>query len=302
MERRLRWRNEPRFPCMCLSGRQTPMKYTPRLSENNVNVTPTSPLREFFVLAGGLLGIVVGGYLLLGLAVDWVAPRISPKLENKMGTLFVRSFVQQGPVPKAAGAVQNLVDDLQDRCARLPYTFHILVIDNPAVNAAALPGGHILVFTGLLEKVTSENELAFVLAHELGHYAHRDHLRGMGRALVVMAAGTLLFGPDSSVGSLLGNALNVTALNFSRTQEARADTFAVDTLQCAYGHVGGATDFFEKIGRAKDPGRFGHYFATHPENRRRIAHVKAYAGARGYRWGPTIPMTEIPARPKVEPE
>ncbi len=45
-----------------------------------------------------------------------------------------------------------------------------------------------VVFTGLLEKMTSENELAFVLAHELGHYDHRDHLRGLGRA----ALGTTL--------------------------------------------------------------------------------------------------------------
>ena len=46
------------------------------------------------------------------------------------------------------------------------------------MNAVALPGGNIVVFAGLLKEIKSENELAMILGHELGHFAHRDHLRG----------------------------------------------------------------------------------------------------------------------------
>ena len=60
------------------------MKYTPREQKTNVNVTPTSPLREFFVLTAGLLAIIVGVYFLLGFAVDLLVPRISPELERKL--------------------------------------------------------------------------------------------------------------------------------------------------------------------------------------------------------------------------
>jgi len=67
------------------------MKYTPRQPGSNVNVTPTSPLREFFILTAGLLGMVIIIYMVLGLAVDLIAPRISTDLENKMGSLFVGS-------------------------------------------------------------------------------------------------------------------------------------------------------------------------------------------------------------------
>ena len=89
-----------------------------------------------------------------------------------------------------------------------------------------------------------------------------------------MTISTFLFGADSSVGKILAKALNITEMSFSRKQETRADEFALDTLNCAYGHVGGATDFFKKIPKSKDPGKFGHYFASHPENRKRIYHME----------------------------
>jgi len=146
------------------------------------------------------------------------------------------------------------------------------------VNAVALPGGHIIVYTGLLNKVASENELAFVLAHEMGHFAHRDHLRGMGRAVVFI--------------KMLANALNLTEMSFSRKQETRADEFALETLYCDYGHVAGATDFFEKISKAQDPGKFGHYLASHPESRKRISHLENIIRSRGFKLGKATPLPE----------
>lgn len=266
------------------------MKYTARLPDNNANVTPTSPLREFFILTGGLLGVVAGIYFLLGLAVNLIVPGLSPEVEKKMAPLFIGVMEKTRDPSEHAGAVQALLDDLQGRCARLPYDFKAHLFENETANALALPGGHIVLFTGLIETVTSENELMFVLAHELGHYAHRDHLHGVGRALVFMIASTLLFGPDSSIGSMLGSALNVTELRFSRKQETRADEFAVEMLDCLYGHVGGATDFFDKISKEENPSVFGHYFATHPENRRRMEHVAAHAENSGFKSHATRPV------------
>jgi Zn-dependent protease with chaperone function len=142
-----------------------------------------------------------------------------------------------------------------------------------------------VVFSGLLAEMTSENELAFVLAHELGHYAHRDHLRGLGRALVLMTASTVLLGADNSLTRMIGQGMVLTELSFSRKQESQADEFALETLFCHYGHVADATSFFSKIPKDGDPGRFGHYFASHPENRRRIGHLKDLARERGYPTG-----------------
>ena len=274
------------------------MKYTARQPKSNVNVTPTSPLREFFVLTGVLVCIVVGIYLLLGLAVDLILPRISIDLEKNMATLFIQSIDAKDANSEREDFVQSVIETLQARCAKLPYALKVHVREAPAVNALALPGGHIIVYTGLLDKISSENELVFVLAHEMGHYAHRDHLRGVGRAIVFITISSLLFGPDSSVSRMLAYALNVTELSFSREQETRADEFALETLNCAYGHVAGASDFFEKIPKAQDPGKFGHYFASHPENRRRISHLRMIIRSRGFKLGDRKQLPEAVGQSK----
>lgn len=268
------------------------MKYTPRQPGSNVNVTPTSPLREFFLLTAGLLGMVMLIYIVLGLAVDLIAPRISTNLENKMGGLFVGSLEAKDSDSIRGTYVRSLVEDLQDRCAQLPYLFKVHIRQASTVNAATLPGRHIIVYTGLLDKVDSENELAFVLAHEMGHFAHRDHLRGMGRAFVFITISTLLFGTDSNISKMLVHGLNITEMSFSRKQEARADEFALETLHCDYGHVAGATDFFEKISKEGDPGKFGHYFASHPENRKRISHLENIIRSREFKLGKRKPLPE----------
>jgi Zn-dependent protease with chaperone function len=270
------------------------MKYTPRLPEANDNVSPSSPLKELAVLTGGLLAIIVGIYLILGLAVDFIVPRLSPAVERRLAGPFLKSVTGiDDAADDARARVQALVDRLQKQCADLPYPLQVHVKKGRAINALAFPGGHIVLFQGLLDEVASENELAFVLAHEMGHFAHRDHLRGIGRALVFITVSTLTLGPDSPVANILGNALNLTEMRFSRAQETRADTFGLHALHCLYGHVGGSTDFFKKIPADQDPGRFGHYFASHPENRRRIAYLQELAHQNGYASEATIAFTPL---------
>jgi Zn-dependent protease with chaperone function len=268
------------------------LKYTPRQPESNVNVTPTSPLWEFFLLTAGLLGVVILIYIVLGLTVDLIVPRISTNLENKMGGLFIGLIEAKDINSERGSYVRSLLEDLQGRCARLPYLFKVHIRQSPTVNAVALPGGHIIVYTGLLDEVASENELAFVLAHEMGHFAHRDHLRGMGRAFVFITISTFLFGADSNISKMLAHGLNITEMSFSRKQETSADDFALAMLNCDYGHVAGATDFFVKISKEEDPGKFGHYFASHPESRERISHLENIIRSRGFMLGKRKPLPE----------
>jgi Zn-dependent protease with chaperone function len=266
------------------------VKFTARQPGINVNVSPTHPLKEFAILAGGLLAVIIGVYLALGLAVDLLVPRLSMDLEKKLAGVFIGRLVETEEAADTTRSLQALVDRLQDRCAPLPYTITVHVTESDAVNAAALPGGHMVVFTGLLAQMNSENELAFVLAHELGHYANRDHLRGLGRALVLITASTVLLGADNSINNLIGQGMVLTELSFSRKQETQADEFALETLFCHYGHVTDATSFFSKIPKDGDPGRFGHYFASHPENRRRIGHLEDITRERGYPTGTPLPL------------
>ena len=104
------------------------MKYTPRLPKSNVNVTPTSLLREFFVLTLYLLGIVISIYVLLGFAVDLIVPRISTDLETKMSELFIRYVNAEDIDSEWGGYAQSLVEDLQNRCPKRTMEDHILGI------------------------------------------------------------------------------------------------------------------------------------------------------------------------------
>ncbi len=249
------------------------MKYTPRQTKSNVNVTPTSPVKEFFVLTGGLLAIVVAIYFLMGLAVNLLVPHLSVEFEKKLAGLFMPEFEQDAGFKRQEDYLQSLADQLQNHCAKLPYEFKVHYNPAPQFNAVALPGGHIIFFSKLFEAAESENELAFVMAHEMGHYANRDHLKAMGRGLVLVAISTTLFGADSGLSRLLGNGLSLTEMSFSRGQESRADEFALAMLNCSYGHINGAVQFMGKFPKEADPGDVGHYFSSHPELERRLDHL-----------------------------
>jgi len=236
----------------------------------------------------GLFLILACVYFTLGFAVDLIVPRISPETEYQMASYFFRQKSD-----KAVSEKTRMVQDLADRmrkCSEIPYDLTVHVSESDQFNAMALPGGNILVFSKLLEKVESENELAFVLAHEMGHFANRDHLRGLGRSLVFMAISAVLFGGDSWVGALLGQSLNITEMSFSRKQETGADEYALNVLNCAYGHVGGSIDFFRKLGKYESKDIMPHYFSTHPESRKRISHLKKYGHSKGFSDGPVRPL------------
>ncbi len=275
------------------------MKFTPRLPEKNVNVTPTSPLRDFFVLLTGLLAIVVGVYVLLGFAVDLIVPRISPATEQKLAGYFSNMWKSSASDSEKSQSVQKLLNTMQEGCIEMPYSLVVHVSENPLLNAVALPGGNIVIFSGLLEKLESENELSFVLAHETGHFVNRDHLRGLGRLMIFMTISAVVFGTDSSVGNFLAQWLNITEMSFSRSQESKADKYALDVLNCVFGHVGGATDFFEKISKEERTGFMSHYLSTHPESRKRISSLKEYGRLKGFSQGP---VHDLPAGLKNDSE
>lgn len=258
------------------------MKYSPRLPGKNVNVTKTSPLRDFMMLLGGMALLFVGVYVILGFAVDFIVPRISPETEKKLGGYLQTKWAATGEFSEQEEELQGMLTRLQAKCSDLPYPLDIDVAESEMINALALPGGRIVILTGLLDNVRSENELTFVLAHEMGHFANRDHLSDLGRGLVFMALSVGVFGPNSSIGNQVGKLLQVSELSFSRQHESMADRYALEVQNCVYGHVAGATDFFEHTGSLEGKRFTGHYLSTHPESQKRIMALNALATERGY--------------------
>ncbi len=269
------------------------MQFVPRQPDRNVNITPTSAIREFLVLAGGLMAIVLVLYLLLGFAVELLIPRLSPRFEQVLASSLLSKTMSGKIDAEKSQKLQSLLDRLQEHCARLPYHCTVKVIDSPRVNALAAPGGTIIVFSSLLDRLSSENELTFVLGHEMGHFFHRDHLRGLGRGLVFMAISTALFGPHNQASRLAARFLNLTELRFSRQQETAADHFALDVLHCTYGHVGGALIFFKKLASMHHSRYAGvSFFSSHPLFPERMQDLQDYCRQQGFHNGRVTPLPE----------
>ena len=271
------------------------MKYTPGLPQENVNVSKESPIQEFFVLVSGILVIVIALYFILGFAIDILVPEISPELEKILGSSLIKKFEIPGNPDKKNKALQEFADKLQEKCINLKsYQFNLHIIESSQINAIALPGGHILVFSELLDTANSENELAFVLLHEMGHFANRDHLRGIGRAIVFITITSLLLGPDNQLVSLMTQGIQLTESKFSREQETAADEFALRKLNCFYEDVMGAEDFFNKLADHENPsGAIGKYYLSHPESKKRAKHLTKYGKSQKFTAnGPLIPLPE----------
>lgn len=271
------------------------MKYTPKELKGNINISHTSPVKEFFILLGGILGILFIIYITLGFAVDLAASRLPFEVERKLGSLY-SAFYKNTESTEDGRKLQALLDDLVrntsegDNLYTQNVKYYVHLVPGPIANAIALPGGNIIVFSPLMMDVKSENEIAFVLAHELGHYADRDHLRGLGRRLVLIAASAALLGGDSSVTNFLMNSMVSIEMKFSRSQETMADLWALDLLNKKYGHVAGAVDFFDTLSGKETSGRISYYFATHPYPEDRITELEKKITEKGYLLKETVPL------------
>jgi predicted Zn-dependent protease len=261
------------------------MKFEPRVPRDDVNVTARHPLKEGLVMLGGALAIVVALAGLAALLVDRIVPYVPPAWEAGMFPDFalLREEPDTDEERKTQSGLESLLERLLVHWPEGPFDLRVGVLDDETPNALAFPGGLILVTEGLLESVESENELAFVVGHELGHYRNRDHLRSLGRGL---ALGLVLtaFGQGGSVGDLLSLSGEISGRSFSREQEEEADAFGLRLVAAEYGHVAGATDFFEKLpspasalGRSLDS-----YLSTHPLSDERVETMKALALESGF--------------------
>ncbi|HUF56657.1 MAG TPA: M48 family metallopeptidase [Thermohalobaculum sp.] len=149
----------------------------------------------------------------------------------------------------------------------LAYPLRIAVLDHPLVNAVALPGGRILLFQGLIDEAESPEEVAAVLAHEIGHVEHHDPTRNVLRS--AGTAGILGLVLGDVFGASIVVAASEAALNasYQREAEARADEAAHRLLQDAGLPLTPFARFFERL--QEKYGELGQnsalrYFASHP--------------------------------------
>lgn len=252
------------------------MEFKDRLPSEGINSSQAHPLKDFAVLLAGVLVLALGLFWALSFALGVGIRFIPPKAEARLFRGFRDQLAEVFPNAEDPERQEQLSAQLGRLVAswpEAPFAFELALIEEDEPNAMALPGGAILLTTGLLEAVDSENGLAFVLAHELGHYAHRDHLRSLSRGLALGAVMALVTGSGSSAaGDVVRLSGEISNRRFSQSQESAADLFALELLHERYGHVGGATEFFECI--LETDGGSSAFLATHPAPQARIDRLR----------------------------
>ena len=171
-------------------------------------------------------------------APNWIAPMIPQSWEDKMGDAMVGDFGGRFCHSKEGdAALRALVAQMDpDKQAR-----SIEVANIPMVNAIALPGRRVILFDGLIKQAETPDEVAGVLAHELGHVEHRHTLTAMLRQ---MGLSVILGGLDGAGGAHLNALLG---LSFSRDAEHEADMSAIGRMKAANVSPAGTAAFFKRM-------------------------------------------------------
>jgi Zn-dependent protease with chaperone function len=258
------------------------MRFVAKQAKEGINVSDTHPLVEAGALVAGLAAIFAIIALLLVFLIEVALYFVSAEDEaNLFAGWLPDDLVTVSETDDRLRETQLLVDRLAHHWPDTQYKFRVEIDDSEQANAMALPGGLIIVTQGLLDQVESENELAFVLGHELGHFKNRDHLRALGRGVVLSMFFAVVTGSD--VAGIGIKAADLTLRGFSRQQETKADEFGLAIVHSEYGHVNEAWRLFERW-QVVDNSFIDlvTYLSTHPETGDRIADMKVHAEREGW--------------------
>ncbi|MBI5969769.1 MAG: M48 family metallopeptidase [Deltaproteobacteria bacterium] len=217
---------------------------------------------------------------------SYAADAVTPSWEEKLGANLVAQFTtghENCANEKTTEQVENLLEVL-NRAAQggnplpHPYKFKIHIIKNPMVNAFAAPGGHIVIFTGLLKAAKNSDELAGVMAHEMQHVFRKHATKSIFENLSTQMIMAVITGDTSGVAGLVHA---IGAFRYTRIHEQDADERAVDLLQRAGVNPEGLIEFFKTIEKT-----YGNtssalaYLSTHPVTRERIGYIRERIGER----------------------
>ena len=229
-----------------------------------------------------VVSLVLVGVFGVPAIADRLTPYVPVTAERKLGEAVdpqVRSVLGVSGKPDCGeasaeksgrAALDRLVAPLET-AAGLELPLRVAVLRHPQANAIALPGGLVYVFEGLVAKAQTPDEIAGVIAHEIGHVAHRD-----GTRAVLQAAGfSFLFGMvlgDFVGGGAVVIARHLLQLSYSREVERRADAFGVDLMQRIGGDPRALGAILVRIEGANHPG-MAKLLLDHPDTKDRLAAI-----------------------------
>ena len=228
-------------------------------------------------LAGCLISLflvvvpVCGFYfLLLPFLADRAAQKVSPDVEKRIGDAWFRAATDGYPVDSAkTRIVQRFYDALAFESA---YDMQVTVIREPAVNAFAIPGGHIVVFDSIIGIMDAPEQLAALLAHEASHIQWKHSTRALYRNLGNSLFFNLISGSYGDISAIVAqHGEQLAGLSYSRALEIEADEKGIELMTLGRVPPRGMPDLFRRMKAAsKAETLVPTFLSTHPAADERI--------------------------------
>ncbi|MGI9464454.1 MAG: M48 family metallopeptidase [Aestuariivirgaceae bacterium] len=242
---------------------------------------PASALKFAAITAAGLFLFATLGYALLNLAPQKVAALMPAEWRERLADQAERTFIKDAKQCTNAAGTRALSDIAGRVAAASPDApdFSVRVFDMPFINAFALPGGRVVLTGRLIKAADSPEEVAGVIAHELGHTAYLHPEASLIRAIGIQLLLNVATG-GSSGDTLGGLAGLLTILQYSRNAEREADDYAVNLMTKGAIDPKGLRHFFEKLSKKEWKILTGNLetlsdmLSTHPGTKERIEFIK----------------------------
>ena len=238
------------------------------------------------------VSLILVAVVVLPALIERLAPLIPLSVEQRLGVAIdaqVRAMLNTGKSDKpfecgdaaseqaGRAAFDKLIGRLE-QAAGLPIPIKSAVVRRSEANAIALPGGRVFVFEGLIAKSNTPDELAGVIAHEIGHVAHRDGTRSILQAAGLSFLFGMLLGDFTGGGVVVIATRTVMQSAYSRDVENSADRYGVELMAKTGGEGRALGTILGRIAGDSDPGLA--ILRDHPITKERIATINAIATPR----------------------
>ena len=228
---------------------------------------------------GIVIAIIVSLFLLKDTFVEALAHKAPKEWEAEIGDKLFESikiqykFIHNDSLEREfLVAAKPLIDQVKKDGTKVEFFF----IKDASINAFALPGGKVVIQTGLIDHAKSWEEVLGVVGHELAHVTRRHHLRGVINNLGLYVIVSSLIGDvNSAGGAVISAGGNLASLSNSRTFETEADETGMDYLIAAHIDPKGMISFFKTLQKesGKKTDDYTKFISTHPSTNDRIQHL-----------------------------
>lgn len=242
-----------------------------------INKKSTRERGRVLLFIGGFVGSLLLLYLLLVPFIsEKLAGTVEPETERQLGDAVFEAMALDSAQDSTASILLNEFFAAME--VETPYRIRIMAVRDNTVNAFALPGGRIVVYTGLLEQISSYPELAALLSHEFIHVHNRHATKSIFRKLGSQVFLGLVFGNMGAVTTVLVNhADDLKSLTYSRSLEKEADLEGLTLLLHRKIDPAGFTSLFRHLKAAAPASALPEFLASHPDIDKRIFLIKEAA-------------------------